>query len=230
VGVGTGQRRRPPSGLTGHGDDQAGPSARAKVAGFSIASTAAPVCTSFIAALCTAPALTFFASVPALAASISRHNSLILYCWPGVATRRHARAAEPVGGQVAAAASSTSKSAISRRFVAQTRTALAELLSRDLSGLDVKVLMVDGEHLADRCCMVALAITADGAKVPVGLWDGATENKTVVRVLLADLVSRGPDATARAATRRRRGSPCPAEWPGAGRGAAPAPGPDGRMP
>ena len=39
--------------------------------------------------------------------------------------------------------------------------------------------------------MVALAITADGTKVPVGLWDGSTENKTVVRALLADLVSRG---------------------------------------
>jgi transposase-like protein len=113
----------------------------------------------------------------------------------GVATRRHARASEPVGAAVQETATSTSRSAISRRFVASTRTALAELLSRDLSGLDVKVLMVDGEHLAERCCVVALAITADGTKVPVGLWDGATENKTVVRALLADLVSRGLDAT-----------------------------------
>jgi transposase-like protein len=113
----------------------------------------------------------------------------------GVATRRHARTGEPVGAGVQEAATSTSRSAISRRFVASTRTALAELLSRDLSTLDVKVLMVDGEHLADRCCVVALAITADGTKVPVGLWDGATENKTVVRALLADLVSRGLDAS-----------------------------------
>jgi putative transposase len=112
----------------------------------------------------------------------------------GVATRRHTQAAEPVGAGVEQAAASTSKSAISRRFVAQTRTALAELLSRDLSALDIKVLMVDGEHMADRCCVVALAITADGTKVPVGLWDGATENKTVVTALLADLVSRGLDA------------------------------------
>jgi putative transposase len=113
----------------------------------------------------------------------------------GVASRRQVRVSEPVGAKVAAVAASTSKSAISRRFVAQTRTALAELLSRDLSTLDIKVLMVDGEHLAERCCVVALAITADGSKVPVGLWDGATENKTVVRALLADLVSRGLDAT-----------------------------------
>jgi putative transposase len=53
------------------------------------------------------------------------------------------------------------------------------------------VLMLDGEHMADRCVVVALAICADGTKVPVGLWDGSTENKTVVRSLLADLVDRG---------------------------------------
>jgi putative transposase len=64
-------------------------------------------------------------------------------------------------------------------------------MSRDLSELDIKVLMLDGEHLAERCVVVALAITADGTKVPVGLWDGSTENKTVVRSLLADLVARG---------------------------------------
>ena len=63
----------------------------------------------------------------------------------------------------------------------QTETALAELLARDLTGEDIKVLMLDGEHLADTCVVVALAITADGRKLPVGLWDGATENKTVVK-------------------------------------------------
>src|SRR6188508_495460 len=109
----------------------------------------------------------------------------------GVATRRHARIAEPVGAQVGEEAKSTSRSAISRRFIRQTETALAELMSRDLSELDIKVLMLDGEHLAERCVVVALAITADGTKVPVGLWDGSTENKTVVRSLLADLVARG---------------------------------------
>jgi putative transposase len=108
----------------------------------------------------------------------------------GVATRRHARTGEPVG-QAAGTQKSTSKSAISRRFVRQTETALAELMSRDLSGEDIKVLMLDGEHMAERCVVVALAITADGTKKPVGLWDGSTENKTVVRALLADLVDRG---------------------------------------
>ena len=108
----------------------------------------------------------------------------------GVATRRHAHVSEPVG-QAAGTQKSTSKSAVSRRFVRQTETALGELMARDLSGEDIKVLMLDGEHLAERCVVVALAITADGTKKPVGLWDGSTENKTVVRALLADLVDRG---------------------------------------
>ncbi|MGH3967526.1 MAG: IS256 family transposase, partial [Mycobacterium sp.] len=108
----------------------------------------------------------------------------------GVATRRHARVAEPVGTVVEREAKSTSRSAISRRFVKQTATALGELMARDLTGEDIKVLMLGGEHMAERC-VVALAITADGTKKPVGLWDGSTENKTVVRSLLADLVERG---------------------------------------
>jgi putative transposase len=109
----------------------------------------------------------------------------------GVATRRHARIAEPLGKDVLEGDRSTGRSAVSRQFVKQTETALAELLARDLTGLDVTVLMLDGEHMAGRCVIVALAITADGTKLPVGLWDGATENKTVVRSMLADLVSRG---------------------------------------
>src|SRR3954468_24403134 len=84
----------------------------------------------------------------------------------GVASRRHTAAAEPVGAQVVAAASSVSRSAVSRRFVASTRTALAELLSRKLSALDVKVLMVDGEHLAGRRCIIA----SDGCGVA---WSGS---------------------------------------------------------
>jgi putative transposase len=113
----------------------------------------------------------------------------------GLATRRHVAAAEPVGQAVAAQATATSRSAVSRRFIAATKTALAELLNRDLAPLDIKVLMVDGEHLAEHLAVVALAITADGTKVPVGLWEGSTENATVVTALLADLVAGGLDAT-----------------------------------
>jgi putative transposase len=113
----------------------------------------------------------------------------------GLATRRHRAAGEPVGAAVQAEARATSKSAVSRRFVAQTAKALEELLGRDLSGLKVAVLMVDGITVAEHCCVVALAILADGTKLPVGLWLGSTENTTVVTHLLADLVDRGLDAS-----------------------------------
>ena len=55
----------------------------------------------------------------------------------GLSTRRYPVGLEPVGGQVDEKSSATSKSAVSRRFVAMTETALAELLSRDLSGLEL---------------------------------------------------------------------------------------------
>jgi len=112
----------------------------------------------------------------------------------GLATRRHRAANEPVGTDVEAAATSTSKSAVSRRFVAKTTKALEALMARDLSDLHVAALMVDGVNFAEHCAVVALAVCADGTKVPVGLWLGDTENKTVVTHLLADLVDRGLSA------------------------------------
>ena len=112
----------------------------------------------------------------------------------GLATRRHQAAAEPVGGEVESSARSTSKSAVSRRFIQATSKQVAQLLSRNLTELEVAVLMIDGIIFADHCCVVALAITTDGTKVPVGLWLGDTENTTVVTALLADLVERGLDA------------------------------------
>jgi putative transposase len=109
----------------------------------------------------------------------------------GVATRRHCDVAEPIGEELESRSKSMSKSAVSRRFVAATTVALTELMTRNLADLDVAVLMIDGLDVAGQCVVVALVITTDGTKVPVGLWLGDTENKTVVTSLLADLVGRG---------------------------------------
>lgn len=109
----------------------------------------------------------------------------------GVATRRHAAVNEPVGAAVEELSQSTSKSAVSRRWVRGTQHALDELLGRDLSGLGAAVLFVDGVDFADTCCVVSMVICADGTKVPVGLREGDTENKRLVTDLLADLVARG---------------------------------------
>jgi putative transposase len=112
-----------------------------------------------------------------------------------LSTRRYPAGLEPVGIGVEQAATGTSKSAVSRRFVARTEHALAELLAADLSGLDLVALMVDGIRVAEHCCVVALGITIDGTKVPLGLAEGATENATVVGDLLVGLRDRGLDIT-----------------------------------
>ncbi|MGH9212471.1 MAG: IS256 family transposase [Acidimicrobiales bacterium] len=112
-----------------------------------------------------------------------------------LSTRRYAAGLEPVGAGVEATGRSTSKSAISRRFVAATETALADLLAADLSELDLVALMIDGVHFADHLCVVALGIGVDGTKHPLGLAEGDTENTTVVVDLLADLRDRGLNTT-----------------------------------
>jgi putative transposase len=113
----------------------------------------------------------------------------------GLSTRRYPVGLEPVGVQVAQAATGTSKSAISRRFVAMTHTALAELLARDLSDLDLVCLLIDGVHFGEHTCVVALGIDLDGTKHPLALVEGSTENTTLARDLITGLRERGLDTT-----------------------------------
>ncbi len=109
--------------------------------------------------------------------------------------RRYRAGLEPVGAAVEASARGTSKSAISRRFVAATETALSDLLAADLSKLELVALMADGVHFAESCCVVALGIDLDGTKHPLGLIEGSTENATVVTGLLSSLRERELDVS-----------------------------------
>jgi len=111
----------------------------------------------------------------------------------GVSTRRLARTREPVGEQVTAVERSASKSANSRAFIARTQESLDALMGRRLDDVRLAVLMLDGIDLKGRTNVVALGITTDGGKLPLGLWEGSTENATVATALLADLVDRGLD-------------------------------------
>ena len=108
----------------------------------------------------------------------------------GVSARKSWRVAEPVGEEIDAVSRSTSKSATSRTFVSATRAALEELLSRDLSEVELAVLMIDGIELAGMTHVVALAITTDGTNA-LSLREGSTENATVATALLSDLADRG---------------------------------------
>jgi putative transposase len=111
----------------------------------------------------------------------------------GVSTRRYRRTQEPVGSEVERAARSTSRSSVSRTFIERTRGALSELMRRRLDDLRLAVMMIDGLELQGRTNVVALGITTEGVKIPLGLWEGSTENATVATALLSDLVERGLD-------------------------------------
>ena len=113
----------------------------------------------------------------------------------GVSCRRYGRVQEPVGADVEAGGRGVSKSAISRTFIERTREALGELMARRLDDVRLAVLMLDGIELKGRTNIVALGITSEGVKIPLGLWEGSTENATVATALLSDLVERGLDTT-----------------------------------
>jgi putative transposase len=113
----------------------------------------------------------------------------------GLSTRHYPTGLEPVGEAVVETSRSTSKSAISRKFVAMTENALTDLLAKDITDLDLVALMIDGVYFAEHLCVVALGIDIDGTKHPLGLVEGSTENTTVVRGLLTGLRDRGLDTT-----------------------------------
>jgi putative transposase len=113
----------------------------------------------------------------------------------GLSSRRYRAGLEPAGQAVEETAAATSKSAVSRRFVAATETALAGLMSRRLDELDLVALMIDGVHFGEHTCVVALGIGIDGTKHPLAVEEGSTENATLVTDLITGLRERGLDVT-----------------------------------
>jgi transposase-like protein len=105
----------------------------------------------------------------------------------GLSTRRYPAGLEPVGDVEAKA---TTRSSVSRRFVAGTKRKLAEVFGRDLSKLDLLAVFIDGIEIAGHCIVVALGVDASGHKQALGLWEGTTENKAVCNALLGNLIDR----------------------------------------
>lgn len=111
----------------------------------------------------------------------------------GLSCRRYGHGLEAVGQNVEPIG--TSKSAVDRRFIAQTRLALEEVMKRSLSEQRYPVLMLDGIEMGEHMVIVALGVDREGRKQVLGLWEGATENAAVCKSLLADLVERGLDTS-----------------------------------
>ncbi len=107
----------------------------------------------------------------------------------GVTMRRYGRSLEPL--PAGERNRSTSRSSVSRRFVALTQRRLAEAFSKPLGDLDLRVVMVDGIAFRDHCVLLALGVATDGTKHVLGLWEGSTENSSVAKALLRDLIERG---------------------------------------
>ncbi len=108
----------------------------------------------------------------------------------GVSTRKYRRALEDLPPEVKERG--TSKSAVSRRFVAATAKGLAQWLGRDLGNLDLAAVMIDGIAFgAEHVVLIALGIDTSGKKHVLGIHEGATENAAAGGALLDDLIARG---------------------------------------
>lgn len=107
----------------------------------------------------------------------------------GVSTRRYARSLEPVIPDLKDFG--TSKSAVSRRFVARTQAQLDQALVRPLGDKKWPVLMIDGIRFHEHLVLLVLGIDETGAKQVLAFREGSTENATLCREMLADLVERG---------------------------------------
>jgi transposase-like protein len=107
----------------------------------------------------------------------------------GVSTRGYAASlpAAPGGGR----SRGTSRSAVSRALRDRTTRELAAQATQRLEGLEVVALFVDGLVVAKQTVIVALGVTRAGAKVPLGLTLGSTENAVLCTQLVQDLLSRG---------------------------------------
>jgi transposase-like protein len=84
------------------------------------------------------------------------------------------------------------RSSVSRHWKAATAKELEQLMKRPVPQ-DLLVLMIDSKFFAGHCVVAAIGVDLQGKKHVLGLWDGPTENATVVQGLLEDLVSRGLD-------------------------------------
>ena len=126
----------------------------------------------------------------AFAAEDPLHERAVEQMLVGVSTRSYARSLEPVPDELVTRG--TSRSAVSRRFVAATEKQMAEWLGRDLTAIDLVVLMIDGVYVGDdHVLRVSLGFDAQGNKHVLGIREGATENAASCTALLTDVRERG---------------------------------------
>lgn len=83
-----------------------------------------------------------------------------------------------------------SQSSISRAFVEESSKALEEFEGRDLRNYDFIALVIDGKYLSRDTMIIALGVTSNGVKIPIGMIQSCSENKEAIKGLLENLIRR----------------------------------------
>ena len=117
---------------------------------------------------------------------LSMRNSVMKNMILGISSRNYAESVESfVKGY------GIKKSSVSRHFVKATAEQMREFMERDLGGLDLVAIFIDGIEFKGHLIVVALGLDKGGKKHVPGLWQGATENATICTSLLEDIARRG---------------------------------------
>jgi len=107
----------------------------------------------------------------------------------GVSTRNYKEVISTMAETVG-----VSKSAVSRRVIEASEAEVEALLARRFDELKLLVIYIDGLLFGDYTMIGAVGVDSEGNKHVLGIREGATENSTVVKELLEDIVARGVDA------------------------------------
>jgi transposase-like protein len=83
-----------------------------------------------------------------------------------------------------------SQSTVSRQFIDESEKSLKEFENRDLGKYDFIGLVIDGKYLQREQVVIALGITIDGIKIPLGFIHTTTEDNLSIKGLLKDLIRR----------------------------------------
>jgi transposase-like protein len=107
----------------------------------------------------------------------------------GVSTRGYDASVPPA--PIGTRSRGTSRSAVSRQLARKMGEKMKAALTSSLADVTLVGLLVDGIGVGDYTIVVALGVTREGQKIPLGLHQGSTENTTVCTALLNNLVERG---------------------------------------
>lgn len=84
-----------------------------------------------------------------------------------------------------------SRTSVSREFRKESEELLRAFEERSLEEHDLIAVFIDGKYLAEEQMVIALGVTRQGEKIPLGFVQAATENARAVKPMLEDLVERG---------------------------------------